>query len=476
MRVKSVGISPTSQQDIALVPELLASVGARYSRNNEGLEAILEKVAGMDQDKAVDSIFKMLDYGHKSIGDMSPSIMFMDNISIWLALHIWHLCPTAGGQESSTRYIKLSIDNVTRPEYVDKSPAIDFDKFVKDAFGAYEKALDLWSEYAELNPESSRIPQHLLDSTDKKDKLAVDRLKRNFAFDRARYYIPMCCQTNVMMVMSARAWVDLIKQLLSDSRIEAKRLGESLASELNKVTPRLTKHAVFDPEFAKGISRDFNGGYSYDEQFRDVSAFQDSGAFIDVQEPRYLKKWSISEGLKSHNNRYGHFGKDIKRISIRFGWEALTIAELRDLNRHRTGNKYFTLEPVGLYCADDEIDRLHNQITSTPGSKSAEVVDRSIAILSDLRSLKESAASMNKIAKHMYDVGHQDFVYFLPMGAQCYFEHVTTANHFLYECELRTGLGAHYTYAARMREVLELWHQRYPETRSMIVPGTAEPE
>jgi thymidylate synthase ThyX len=47
----------------------------------------------------------MIDYGHQSIADMAPVAIFIDGISLWLAYHVWTLCPTAGGQESSTRYI-----------------------------------------------------------------------------------------------------------------------------------------------------------------------------------------------------------------------------------------------------------------------------------------------------------------------------------------------------------------------------------
>jgi thymidylate synthase ThyX len=58
----------------------------------------------------------MVDYGHQSIADMVPVAMFMDGISIWLAYYVWTLCPTAGGQESSTRYLKLSGEGLVSPE------------------------------------------------------------------------------------------------------------------------------------------------------------------------------------------------------------------------------------------------------------------------------------------------------------------------------------------------------------------------
>jgi hypothetical protein len=69
----------------ALTPELLAASGARYSRNNEGLEAILSKIDPRNLDKSVDSISRMIDYGHQPIADMVPVAMFIDGISIWLA-------------------------------------------------------------------------------------------------------------------------------------------------------------------------------------------------------------------------------------------------------------------------------------------------------------------------------------------------------------------------------------------------------
>src|SRR5919107_1950055 len=107
MKVTQVAIRPTESSEAAgrpaLTPELLAASGARYSRNNEGLESILSKIDPNNLDKSVDSIFRMLDYGHQSIADMVPVALFMDGISVWLAYYVWSLCPTAGGQESSTR-------------------------------------------------------------------------------------------------------------------------------------------------------------------------------------------------------------------------------------------------------------------------------------------------------------------------------------------------------------------------------------
>ena len=122
MKVTQVALRPTQSSDEAgrpsLTPELLAATGARYSRSNEGLEAILARIDPDNPDKSVDSIFRMIDFGHQSIADMAPVALFMDGISMWLAYHIWSLCPLAGGQESSTRYLRLSADNLPDPNEI----------------------------------------------------------------------------------------------------------------------------------------------------------------------------------------------------------------------------------------------------------------------------------------------------------------------------------------------------------------------
>jgi hypothetical protein len=119
MRVTHVSLRPTEAAAQAgcpaLTPELLAATGARYSRNNEGLEAILAKIDPARLDASVDAIFKMIDYGHQSIADMAAVAMFIDGVSLWLAYYVWTLCPTAGGQESSTRYIQLGQDGLIDP-------------------------------------------------------------------------------------------------------------------------------------------------------------------------------------------------------------------------------------------------------------------------------------------------------------------------------------------------------------------------
>jgi hypothetical protein len=68
------------------------------------------------------------------------------------------------------------------------------------------------------------------------------------------------------------------------------------------------------------------------------------------------------------------------------------------------------------------------------------------------------------------------YPYFMPLGVQFRFSHVTVASKFIYEAELRTGTGSHYRYAKHLRDVLQLWYEMFPSTKGLILEGSAEPE
>jgi hypothetical protein len=72
--------------------------------------------------------------------------------------------------------------------------------------------------------------------------------------------------------------------------------------------------------------------------------------------------------------------------------------------------------------------------------------------------------------------GSATYVYSLLLGAQTPFEHSTHGDKFIYEAELRTGMGAHFRYADHLSAALRAFFVQVPEARSWVVEGTAEPE
>ncbi len=249
MKVTQVAIRPSEASAKAarpaLTPELLAACGARYSRNSGGLESILSQIDPAHLEKSVDSIFRMVDYGHQSIADMVPVAMFIDGVSLWLAYYLWTLSPTAGGQESSTRYLKMSPEGLVPPEElgIPSNHLRAWRELMARCYRAYQSSLSLWEELAGENPALMGIPASLLNDPSESARKKVARMKRNYAFDRARYFLPVGAATNLMMVMSARGWVGLCQHLLVHRRPEARHLGQFIRDELEICAPRLLKHA-----------------------------------------------------------------------------------------------------------------------------------------------------------------------------------------------------------------------------------------
>ncbi|MCE9614429.1 MAG: FAD-dependent thymidylate synthase [Lentisphaerae bacterium] len=472
MKVTQVSLRPTEAAAAAgapaLTPELLAATGARYSRNNEGLSDILAKIDPANLDKSVDAIFRMIDYGHQSIADMAPVAMFLDGISQWLAFYVWNLSPAASGQESSTRYIQMNVDAVPDPALLGIPSAHqgEWHRTVTACFATYQAALERWQGLADAHPEVMRIPRDLLEDTASASQKKVARLRRNYAFDRARYFLPFASATNVMMLMSARGWVQLCQHLCAHPLPEANALGDAIRGQLALCTPRLIKHASAKASMRGGIAVAFDAlrcraGMGLPATLAPFAA--DSAApptaHVTVTPPEGCTGARYAADLSLHDNRYAWIGDGLRRTAVRFAWEAVTLAEIRDLNRHRTGNRHCEVIPVGFYAALDEL----------PAQADADTA-------AALRRLSDVGRAATARAHALLAAGDPSYVYWLPMGAQCFFEHLTTADKFVYEAELRTGQGAHYRYARHLHDALAIWYTQFPETRNLILEGTAEPE
>jgi hypothetical protein len=126
---------------------------------------------------------------------------------------------------------------------------------------------------------------------------------------------------------------------------------------------------------------------------------------------------------------------------------------------------------VGPYClhfAEDQLASIAQQL-----NEGARQLNANTDALRQIAEIGKSASQDSLVLLRRGDPTH---VYWTLLGTEFPFEHTTTADKFLYEAELRTGLGAHYRYAQHLRHVLALWYQRFPETKSLVLEGSAEPE
>jgi thymidylate synthase ThyX len=459
----------------SLTPELLAAVGARYSRNNEGLDAILETVHKISSQKgpdaAVDAIFNMLDYGHASIADMAQGIaIFMDGISAYMAYHMFSICPVCGGQESSTRYITMDSQHPLIPMEnlgITGKRAELLQNAARTRLTFYHQACEIWSQIKKTNPELVRIPETIRSNPAKTKQ--VDRMEKNFVLDRARVFLPATLRTNIVIVQHARDWARVCKLLDSSPLCEAQKLGEQIRDQLQLTAPRLVKHSRRDDATVLTLQDELEIIQATAQAIKDKLDAIPDDPFIELSYPKdHLgcpadKTTKMQNALRHHPNRYALAGSYLQRTQIRFGWKAVGFAEIRDFNRHRTGTKYCDLIPQGFYAALDQLPKeFHGH-------------EEKIARLTAMS--KETAKTTRQLA--LQAVAHQKdptYPYGLAFGSQCYFEQATTADKYVYEMELRTGIGSHYRYAEHCRKSLQLFYEKEPGTKGIILEGSAEPE
>jgi thymidylate synthase ThyX len=448
MKVTGLAIvPPPAAADLPKVtPELLASVLARYSRSNEGIARILEKVDLANPDESIDRILKFVDYGHASIGGLTGGLaVALDDVSMWLAYKIFEIAQMADGQESSTRYITMAAANLPSAGElgIPADLAARWSAVLAQAFAAYHAEYDRLDRLALAQPGLVRLPK------DAKPAV-VTRLRKNYALDRARYFIPLATRTNVGLVQSARMWAATVKHLDSLGLPEATAAAALIRAELLKQSPRLMRHSSAEPSYQAQAQQELAASLKLGLARLSTRPLPDEvWVKVDADAPPWLREEQpVAEALRHRANRYGYQGSATRRMRVTFAWNNLAVAELRDLNRHRTGHRYTPLIQAGFYLPPEIAHSAHQGL------------------------LDEQAA----LTRELMARGSPAYVYSLLLGAQTPFEHSTHADKFIYEAELRTGLGAHFRYAEHLGAALREFVRQVPAARDWVVEGTAEPE
>jgi thymidylate synthase ThyX len=448
MRITGLALvpPPTAADLPKVTPELLASVLARYSRSNEGLASILAKVDLANPDASIDRILKFVDYGHASIGGLTGGLaVALDGVSMWLAWKIFEIATMADGQESSTRYITMDAANLpTAAELgLPDDLAAEWHGVMAAAFAAYHAEYARLDALATANPALVRLPPGA-------KAAVVTRLRKNYALDRARYFIPLATRTNLGLVQSSRMWAATVKQLDSLPQPEARAAAKLIRDELLKQSPRLMRHSSAEKSYTAQTEQELAASLRLGlERLSSAPLADEVWVQVDRATPPWLPETQpVAEALRHRANRYGHQGTATRRMRVSFAWNNLALAELRDLNRHRTGHRCTPLIQAGFYLPP-EIDR----------SPHAALLARQL-----------------ELTRELLRRGSPAYVYSLLLGAQTPFEHSTHADKFIYEAELRTGMGAHFRYAEHLSAALREFFRQVPEAREWVVEGTAEPE
>jgi thymidylate synthase ThyX len=437
---------PTAADLPKVTPELLASVLARYSRSNQGIGAILAKVDLANPDASIDRILNFVDYGHASIGGLTGGLaVALDDVSMWLAYKVFEIATMADGQESSTRYITMDAANLPTADELGLPADLAgrWRDVMARAFAAYHAEYARLDALATANPGLVRLPPNAKPAV-------VTRLRKNYALDRARYFIPLATRTNLGLVQTSRMWAATVKQLDSLPQPEARAAAKLIRDELLKMSPRLMRHSFAEPSYAAQAAQELAASLALGRARLSAAPLADEvWVHMDRAAPPFLpENQPVAEALRHRANRYGHQGTATRRMRVTFAWNNLALAELRDLNRHRTGHRYTPFIQAGFYLPPEIRHADHASLLADQLALTRELMAR----------------------------GSPAYVHSLLLGAQTPFEHSTHADKFIYEAELRTGMGAHFRYAEHLSAALREFLWLVPEAREHVVEGTAEPE
>lgn len=471
MKTTLLGINTNPHSDSNQVThEMLASIAARYSRSSEGIGQILEKVDWSDPNKAIERIFRFVDYGHSSIMGLTSAIpIFIDNISMWLIHQMFKNAPIGDGQETSTRYLRLNIDGLRKPEFIGIPHDLKYRwlAHMREAFRMYGRAEDILNQWMEDNPGQlgEYIPSlDQIDGKDEEDKRKKqNRLKRNFVFDRIRYFLPCATASNIVLILNGKEWCSLIRELRSMPVAEANALGDLLAETLAPVLPHLLKHAEAEPS---SIAQQVEELLISASEIQEMShrnklkatlchmATDDTKVELSKFQ-RTLNRPVTTNPFEGKGNRYNRYGWVIRRQTVHTQWRDVAFAELRDLNRHRSGHRFSPMVPTGFY------------IPTVLWEKDKDEIGRFLDGYADLvHEMSQRALEANRAFHH----------YGFLLGTQFEWEHTTQLDKMLYEIELRTGMGAHYRYAYHMRCLYGKLRRNMPTLDKYLELGSNKPE
>ena len=397
VKINAIAIKPPEGfEGMALAPDQLAAILARYSRSSKGVDYLYDKF----KDTSPEGIMAFSDYGHASILDLTGQmVVTIDRCSMFFAMELFNLAKLGSGQESSTRYINFSkakfiLSDI--PDYLEN----EFIDLINECVKMYQEEL----QYFKDTCDKARFDQI---SSAKKRIRAIN----NYAMDKARSWLPMCLETSMTIMMNAREWARVIKELSSYDFDEFGITAIKILDEVQRISPLGVRHTT--PTKASIYHK--AGRFEDETFFRDylegkVKFSQDMSVHVS-----HLDVTPALEGDCPRENKYDTFSDEIRMMPIRYKFNFVPMAIIRDMNRARTGSSLISTKPVGFKYNGPSSDKKEYLI---------------LKVNSMLSALMDSK-------KHPYGLlfGH--------LGGFC---QTTTLDKVIYTIELRTAPGAHEVY------------------------------
>lgn len=290
-------------------PQDNAMLQALYSRSPLSVEEHVEKVRQAGSGKFMERFY--VGYGHSSIADCGSTTLFIEGISILAdkAIQDW---PMYSGQETSTRYIDMSKQEIIDPLKTEES----------------KKIMDAWMDfYISSQPA---VEAHLKNKYPRKpeeDEVMYGKAIKARTFDILRSFLPAGITTQLSWHTNLRQAWDKLSILKHNPVSEIREIAEEMLSKLKEKYPNSFGFEVAEVQ----------------ENYREYLG-QVYNYYNPENSPEFSGKTNISnEELNSYKDilffrpfKTGlpHFLTELGNVCFDF---LLDFGSFRDIQRHRNG-------------------------------------------------------------------------------------------------------------------------------------------
>lgn len=287
--------------------ESQAMLGALHSRSPGGVRSHLKMLAEKGSDNFMSTFY--VGYGHKSIGDLGSTSVFVEGVSMLVAKAIQDF-PLYNGQEVSTRYVDFSKQRFVDPAGTEQSAAI----------------LEAWRSFylsglEELIPVlKERYPR----GEDENEKVWEKAVKAR-AFDTMRAFLPAGASTNLVWTGELRQFADRLPILRHHPLPEVREVGETIEKALLMTYPSSFSDKQY--EAAETYLENTQSAYAYFDE-ANVPDF----AFTDSINHERLAEYHNALASRPPKMELPYAVRDAGVAEFKF---LLDFGSFRDIQRHR---------------------------------------------------------------------------------------------------------------------------------------------
>lgn len=369
----------------AMSPGLAATLITRFSRATETdiRRIFLQEFVGadsqilpvdeshaevIDEERARKMRKRILDqYGDDSVREQAGGYVVIHDASVLCSMTVLRSHPLLTGIEASTRYIDWTQkDSEGNYRYVTPAEI----KGTPDGELYKNTNTMLFDTYVSLyEPLLSHIRATTPRTEDQSERAYAASIRAK-ALDSLRRLLPLSSKTNFGIFANYRTLSEMIMNLSASESPEAVETAQGMYEELMRVNPEFVEvsrsnHSVNWIRFIKeteGLAREF--GLTY---LRSGTLHVEEGVYVDVltKDPRY----AVTRALLSHHfpglsegeyyaaylraerengldtfltmlsqqrtNRRHKLPDTLDTITVRLGMHGISLADYKDLNRHR---------------------------------------------------------------------------------------------------------------------------------------------